>query len=69
MNTRPFSDYCDDGNSLNGDGCNESCKVEQGFKCQGATSAMRDTCTEYCGDGLDFQSFGCDDGNLIDGDG
>ena len=25
---------CDDGNTINGDGCNSECEVEDGFKCQ-----------------------------------
>ena len=44
---------CDDGNLVNGDGCNSFCKVE----------------TIECGNGLEELGEDCDDGNLIDGDG
>ena len=26
---------CDDGNSVNGDGCSSSCMTEEGYKCRG----------------------------------
>jgi cysteine-rich repeat protein len=45
---------CDDGNTLDGDGCSRSCSVEG---------------TARCGDGVLDAGEGCDDGNLIAGDG
>jgi cysteine-rich repeat protein len=69
MNTRPSSNYCDDGNLRNGDGCDSTCTVETGFTCSGGTSTLRDTCYEICGDGRNFGFLECDDGNNIDGDG
>lgn len=29
---------CDDGNTVNGDGCSSTCTVEPGFKCEGGNS-------------------------------
>lgn len=36
-----FSDegnICDDGNNINGDGCNSNCEVEEGWTCDGGDS-------------------------------
>lgn len=60
---------CDDGNILNGDGCNSTCQVEHGFQCLGGSPRTRDVCTEVCGDGVNKGAHQCDDGNLINGDG
>lgn len=61
---------CDDGNvNSNGDGCTILCNVEKGWICTGGTATQPDTCTEICGDGNDYFSYPCDDGNLVDGDG
>ena len=38
---------CDDGNSRNGDGCNENCEVEKGWHCQGGSSIKASTCVSY----------------------
>lgn len=69
MGTRPNSSYCDDGNLSNNDGCSDTCSIESGFQCSGASSSSADTCTEICGDGKNYGQYGCDDGNLINGDG
>ena len=60
---------CDDGNTVNGDGCTQYCNVETGWTCNGGTDTSPDTCTEICGDGYDYGNYPCDDGNLVDGDG
>lgn len=39
-------EQCDDGNRQNGDGCNDSCEVEEGWRCQ-PTSPSK--CNEYVG--------------------
>ncbi len=31
-------EFCDDGDTMNGDGCNEHCEVEMGYTCDGAPS-------------------------------
>lgn len=65
-----FGKYqCDDGNTIDGDGCSSLCAIETGYTCKGGTPSRRDVCKEICGDGLDFQKYLCDDGNLINGDG
>lgn len=38
---------CDDGNSLNSDGCSKNCLIEDGWECTYDTSK----CTPICGDG------------------
>lgn len=35
----------------------------------GGTATTPDICTEICGDGRDYKTYPCDDGNNIDGDG
>jgi cysteine-rich repeat protein len=74
---------CDDGNTLDGDGCSHDCKIEHscgdgivdpGEQCDDANNIDTDGCIAcklaFCGDG--FVEAGveqCDDGNNIDGDG
>ncbi len=65
---------CDDGNTVSGDGCDSSCKIELGYKCEGGTvddypDPDPDICYEICGDGLDLQQYECDDMNNVNGDG
>lgn len=67
--TRPDVSYCDDGNLDNGDGCNSSCSIEIGFTCSGGNQLQPDSCSEICGDGINSQNIGCDDGNTLDSDG
>ncbi len=45
---------CDDGNMVNGDGCESDCTV---------------TPDTFCGDGIPEGTEACDDGNLVNGDG
>jgi cysteine-rich repeat protein len=65
------SEECDDGNTQDGDGCTQECKIEPGWKCTSTNSS--DTvmpCVKACGDGkVDKPSEECDDGNALDGDG
>jgi len=63
------SAFCDDGNNVDGDGCDSICAVEEGFYCLGGSTSSIDLCYEICGDGLDFEEFECDDGNAYDYDG
>ncbi|CAI2371785.1 unnamed protein product [Moneuplotes crassus] len=61
--------YCDDNNTVGGDGCSSDCKVEDGYKCTGGSSTQKDNCEISCGDGqLDVEE-DCDDGNVNSGDG
>ena len=66
-----ISTYCDDGNTLNGDGWSTTWSKESGWNCSGGSTNSKDTCTEIWGDGIRFNSLTtyCDDGNLINGDG
>ena len=56
---------CDDGNGVDGDGCDELCHIETGYTCTGSPSV----CVSECGDGKKVGTEACDDGNLVDGDG
>lgn len=60
------SELCDDGNRANGDGCSDRCKLEVGFKCEGAPSACSPT---TCGDGKAEGAESCDDANDLPFDG
>src|ERR1700759_3990174 len=50
------SEQCDDGNTVDGDGCSHACMLEPGH-------------TPSCGDGILEAGEGCDDGNTVSGDG
>ncbi|MCC6723915.1 MAG: DUF4215 domain-containing protein [Saprospiraceae bacterium] len=56
---------CDDGDTMDGDGCSAVCEVEPGYGCTGEPS----TCTTTCGDGIIAGTEECDDGDTMDGDG
>jgi fibro-slime domain-containing protein len=60
------SEPCDDGNAADGDGCSSACKLEIGFKCEGAPSRCSAT---TCGDGVREGAEACDDGNALPFDG
>ena len=66
-----ISTYCDDGNSINGDGWSSSCSIEAGWSCSGGNSSTKDTCIDYWGDGVKYGSVSTswDDGNVINNDG
>ncbi len=60
---------CDDGNAINGDGCNASCEVESGWGCLTDFVNGTSDCQTFCGDGLVRGAERCDDGNITSGDG
>jgi cysteine-rich repeat protein len=73
---------CDDGNAVNGDGCDQNCTVTAcgngivtaGEQCDDGNLADGDGCTstcqnEICGDHVIQGGEECDDGNLVSGDG
>jgi len=73
---------CDDGNNVDGDGCQSNCllpacgdgSVDAGEECDdgGETATCDDDCTlPFCGDGNQNEAADeeCDDGNNVDGDG
>lgn len=68
---------CDDGNIVSGDGCSNSCILEQGWSCETlGTCTKLGWCTQWptvncnaiCGDTLVVWWEQCDDGNLVSGD-
>lgn len=60
-----YRETCDDGNTVNGDGCSSSCIQEAGYRCVSAPSKCA-----ICGDGLLVATVEeCDDGNTLNGDG
>ncbi|MGE3521427.1 MAG: DUF4215 domain-containing protein [Candidatus Dadabacteria bacterium] len=59
------AETCDDGGTIDGDGCSSSCQEETGYDCTGTPSV----CTAVCGDGVIAGAETCDDGGTIDGDG
>lgn len=38
---------CDDGNTINGDGCSSTCKIEAGWNCRGGSPNTKDTCVTF----------------------
>ena len=50
-------ELCDDGNLINGDGCNDKCQVENGWNCEGRPKSE---CTPECGDEIRLGNEVCD---------
>lgn len=71
------AETCDDGNTLDGDGCSSRCKTESGWDCKSYSPLeKRSYCKKlingnsYCGDGVIQGNEECDDGfPVIGGDG
>jgi len=61
-------EFCDDGNTRDGDGCSSDCEIEEGFRCV-ATGGADDCSRLRCGDGVVSGDEECDDGNTKNGDG
>ena len=66
--TGAYTEACDDGNLVSGDGCSSDCKtIEVGYYC---SLAVPNVCTTTCGDGYCVPATEqCDDGNTINWDG
>jgi cysteine-rich repeat protein len=75
------AEVCDDGNHVNGDGCDANCKptgcgngiVTAPETCDDGNTASGDGCStickiEKCGDGIKQAGEQCDDGNTANGD-
>ena len=61
---------CDDGGTVDGDGCSSVCQVEDGWACSRTglvSQASPDTCTEVCGDGMIVGSEQCDTADTLSG--
>lgn len=54
------AEECDDGNRLDGDGCDPSCRIEQGWSCSGEPSV----CEKLCGNGALDPGEQCEGENL-----
>lgn len=55
-------EQCDDGNTVDGDGCSSTCRIETGYACHEPTHGPS-VCALTCGDGLiDPPHEECDDG-------
>lgn len=67
----PHSNYCDDGNSISGEGCDSTWNVETKWTCSGGSSSGRDVCIDDWGDGYSVQPTTgyWDDGDANPGDG
>ena len=66
----PSNDFCDDGNTIDGDGCSHDCSVERGWIWTGGNATSKDTCKTVWGDGvLIIGTEECDDGNILNKDG
>ncbi len=60
---------CDDGNTIDGDGCSSTCTVEPFYTCDGCPQGPS-TCIPFpCGNGVIGSGEECDDANHVDGDG
>ncbi len=62
------AESCDDGNTIDGDGCSATCQVETGWTCPIDTDDETNArwtpgCLPLCGDGLLVGDETCDDGN------
>ena len=72
-NERKFDrEECDDGNTLDGDGCNSTWYREPGWNWTGGSSTNKDIWRDYCGDGKNLNTSSSnywDDGNRNDDDG
>ncbi|HEY6178029.1 MAG TPA: DUF4215 domain-containing protein [Kofleriaceae bacterium] len=79
---REGNEECDDGNLVDGDGCDHNCRptgrgngvVTAGEGCDDGNLVDGDGCDHNClptgcGNGVVTAGEGCDDGNLVDGDG
>ena len=40
------NEECDDSNLVNSDGCDSSCKIEEGYACLGGSDSTVDVCYE-----------------------
>ena len=58
---------CDDGNRSSGDGCSNTCQIEDGYKCE--TQGQACIALPRCGNGIIEDGEACDDANTKDGDG
>ena len=67
----PETEQCDDGNRVNGDGCNRGCKIQRNWDCvtKKGEASKCSKIPEECGNGIVDEGETCDDGNRKHGDG
>lgn len=53
---------CDDGNTVDGDGCASACELEAGYACESSGGVCQAEYVPVCGDGIVTVSEQCDDG-------
>ena len=63
---RAGPELCDDGSSVNGDGCSSTCALEPGWTCT-STPCGPTTCSPVCGDGRVVGNEQCDAGPGVAG--
>jgi fibro-slime domain-containing protein len=63
----PTSEACDDGNTIAGDGCSQTCEREANYSCP--TPGKPCVSTVVCGDSKITGTEQCDDGHALAGDG
>jgi cysteine-rich repeat protein len=71
-NYRSYANACDDGNTVDGDGCSSSCTVETGWTCTGGNMARPDVCivdVTACAATKDYGFKSCVDNNPTNLDG
>ncbi|EAS05289.2 myxococcus cysteine-rich repeat protein (macronuclear) [Tetrahymena thermophila SB210] len=56
---------CDDGNTISGDGCSSSCKIEDGWKCSGGSATSPDICQNIAPIIMTLSSQNVDNGPII----
>jgi len=63
------NETCDDGNTVAGDGCSDTCTIEAGYVCTGNFNTESVCTASACGDGFRAGAEACDDGDTSNGDG
>ena len=56
------SEECDDSNTVSGDGCSATCKLEEGFGCRAPVGERTVCYNKTCGDGIRIPGEDCDSG-------
>ena len=61
-----IDEQCDNFNQI---GCSQNCKVDTGYTCRNTSPSVCSQNNPVCGNGIIEVAEGCDDRNLINGDG
>ena len=61
-----ISEECDDQNFISGDGCSNTCLIEDGYLCD--SSILPSDCVPICGDSKNMIGEFCDDGDISSAD-